>query len=371
VDAIGVPAPDPDDDHLFNAIVANIDGSAIERAAAASDLKPTLSTPEAPAAPPAAPYVPEGTPLPPEVTGWEQGPAAAANAAPGFSAAREPAVTVSLPVKPERPALVEPTRPAPPELGRAEQTGHLASVAGYALSVGVGAFGQIMFFGDWLGTMIPAPGNWVAATIGAAFAEIGMIGAGNSSLTKRRDGGKWKLLLAVACFVCAGAVTMQVAHWLPKGFGVALVFGLASFVGFLIHMVIEHSKIRDYEDRKADYAGQLAAYRAEQQARYEEDRAAYEAAMTDQQRQRRQVEQTTKKASAPTPPPRPAAKTPTKTAGGKATKPDALRIGVEQKAATPARLRAALTAAGYTLPASSSTVENWCKDIKALINEAN
>lgn len=186
------------------------------------------------------------------------------------------------PVKPQRPELSEPAEPKGPSLGRAEQTGHLASIAGYVLSVGVGAFGQIMFFGEWLEAMIPTPGNWVAAAIGAAFAEIGMIGAGNSSLTKRRDGGTWKLLFAVACFVCAGAVTMQVAHWMPKGFGVALVFGLASFVGFLIHMVIEHSKIRDFEDRKAVYAKELAAYQAEQHARYEHDLAEYNAAVASQ-----------------------------------------------------------------------------------------
>lgn len=378
MDAIGAHAPEPDDRYLFDSIVAHldIDESGIQKSAtAAPETKPVPSAPEAPLTPPPAP-----APNP------DQGRAAAPTPAPGPVAPPPPPARTAAapaaeperlpqPVKPQRPALVAPTRPKPPELDRIEQTGHLASVAGYAMSVGVGAFGQIMFLGSWLAAMLPSPGNWLAALIGAAFAEIGMIGAGNSSLSKRKDGGRWKLLFAVACFVCAGAVTMQVAHWLPKGFGVALVFGLASFVGFLIHMTIEHSKIRDYEDRVAKYEKELAAYRAEQQARYEQDLAAYEAAVAEQQRQRRQIEQAAKKDAEPAEPAEatrpPAAKAPAKTAGGRATKADALRIGVECKAATPAKLRDALIGAGYALPSSSTTVENWCKEIKAALADAS
>lgn len=360
MDAIGAHAPEPDDRSLFESIVANLDESSIEQAAATteSEQESAPTTREGPAAP---------LPVPGSGVDRSQTETPSTSLAPVISApVPEPPPSLPSPVKPERPALVEPTRPRRPDLGRVEQTGHVASLAGYALSVGVGAFGQIMFFGEWLGATIPAPWNWVAAAIGAAFAEIGMIGAGNSSLAKRRDGGSWKLLLGVACFVCAGAVTMQVAHWLPKGFGVALVFGLASFVGFLIHMVIEHSKIRDYEDRKAAYAAEMAAYAAEQQTRYEDDLAAYQA---EQQRHRRQVEQaTTKKVTEAPSPSRPAAKAPAKQqVGGRATKADALRIGVEQNAATPAKLRHALTGAGYALPASSTTVENWCREIKAAL----
>lgn len=205
----------------------------------------------------------------------ELAPAApAARGGPGTPPAAEQ--SPQRPQPPARPELVAPVRPEPPRLGRCEDLARWASIAGYAVSVGVGAFGQIMFFGTWLAGMLPAPGNWIAAVLGAAFAEIAMIGAGNSSLVKRRDGGSWRLLLAVASLVCAGAVTMQVAHWLPSGFGIALVFGLGSFIGFLIHMVIEHSKLHDHEHALATYETELAAYRAERQRRYAEDLAAYE-----------------------------------------------------------------------------------------------
>lgn len=379
MDAIGAHAPEPDDRYMFDSIVANldIDEPGIEQAATAEP-EPANETPVAPEAPPTPPpapapkadqeqaAVPIATPAPPPAA---PAPSTTPTPVPIAATAVE---QVPLPVKPERPALVKPTRPKPPELGRAEQTGHIASLTGYVMSVGVGAFGQIMFLGTWLAVMLPAPGNWIAAAIGAAFAEIGMIGAGNSSLAKRKDGGRWKLLFAVACFVCLGAVTMQVAHWLPKGFGVALVFGLASFVGFLIHMTIEHSKIRDHEDRVAQFETELAEYQAEQQARYEQDLATYEAAVAEQHRQRRQVEQAAKKTSEPVAPTQPpAAKALAKTAGGRATKADALRVGVEHKAATPAKLRDALIDAGYALPSSSTTVENWCKEIKAQLADAS
>ena len=228
--------------------------------------------------------------------------------------------------------------------------------------VGVGAFGQIMFLGTWLAAMLPAPGNWVAAVVGAAFAEIGMIGAGNSSLTKRRAGGRWRMLFAVACFVCAGAVTMQMTHWMPKGFGVALVFGLGGFVGFLIHMAIQHSKLRDYEDRQTAYAVELAEYEAKRQERYAEDLNEYHATVTEQQRERREAA----KATAPTPP---QSATPRRrTKGGKVTKDDAIRIGRERGITKPAPLRDAIIDAGYSPPASKTTLENYCKELKALPN---
>ncbi|RSN06001.1 hypothetical protein DMC63_37985 [Streptomyces sp. WAC 05977] len=379
MDAIGAHAPEPDDRSKFDSIVANLkivanldtDEPGTEQADVAgpepeNEIAP--AAPEAPQAPPPAPApkadreraaAPNPVPPPPPVT----------VPAPAQVVEPVPLAPLPQPVKPERPDLVKPTRPDPPQLGAAKNTGHYASLTGYIMSVGVGAFGQIMFLGTWLANMLPAPGNWIAAAIGAAFAEIGMIGAGNSSLTKRADGGRWKLLFGVACFVCAGAVTMQVAHWLPKGFGVALVFGLASFVGFLIHMTIEHSKIRDHEDRMANYEKAMKAFRAEEQARYEQDLAAYEAAVAEQQRQRRQIEQAAKKSAEPAEPPQPVAKPPAKPAGGRATKADALRIGVQHKARTPAKLRDALIEAGYGLPASSTTVENWCKDIKAQLDD--
>lgn len=335
MDAIGAHAPEPDDNYLFKAIVAGLDGPMIEQ-------NPTVRPePETKTTPPAR----------------EQ--AAPPSLAPAPAPAVEP---IPLPVKPQRPALTEPNCPKPPGLEAIEATGRRASLIGYIMSVAVGAFGQIAFLGTWLGEMLPSPGNWFAAVIGAAFAEIGMIGAGNSSLTKRRDGGRWRLLFFVACAVCASAVTMQVVHWYPKGVGVALVFGLGSFVGFLIHMTIEHGKIRDHEDRVARFKIKQAAYQAEEQARYEQDLAAYNAAVAEQRRQGRQD---AKKVTVPVEPSSaPVATAPAaKAVGGRPPKPDALRIGVERKADTPSKLRAALVDAGYTLP-SSTTIENWCREIK-------
>lgn len=343
MDAIGAYAHEPDDRSLFAEIVASLGD-------------PTTGQAVQPG--------PDGhvAPLPPA---QEQAPPILAPA-PAPVPAIEP---IPLPAKPQPPALNMPNMPTLSGLDAAKTTGHIASLTGYIMSVGVGAFGQIMFLGTWLAGMMSAPGNWIAAVVGAAFAEIGMIGAGNSSLTKRGDGGRWKLLFTVACFVCASAVTMQVAHWLPKGPGVAMVFGLGSFVGFLIHMTIEHGKIRDHEDRMTRYEAELATFQAEEQARYEQELAAYNAAVAEQRRQHRQDVQAAKKISAPVGPPD--AKAPAKPEGGRATKSDALRIGVERKAATPAKLRDALTDAGYTLPSSSTTVENWCKEIKAALAAAS
>lgn len=362
MDAHNIGAAEPDDRRMFEAITAelDIDTAAIEQAATTpdptSDPDPVESPQTRPPAPApksdqelAAPTAPAPTTIP---------------------AATVPASVEPLPppVRPERPALVKPTEPKPPELGRAEKTGHYASITGYVMSVGVGAFGQIMFLGTWLEATLPSPGNWIAAMIGAAFAEIGMIGAGNSSLSKRKDGGRWKLLFAVACFVCAAAVTMQVAHWLPKGFGVALVFGLASFVGFLIHMTIEHSKIRDHEDRVADYKVELDAYEAEEQARYEQDLATYEAAVGEQQRQRRLIQQAAEKAAPPAPSQAaPATTKPSasKTRGPKkATIVDARAVFKPGQVEMPKQIADALVAQGFKAPHPNS-VQNWSKQLRA------
>lgn len=357
--------PGPDDDEKFFALVARMDTPAGPLADEFAD-QLTVRPVAKPTSQPAVAATPAQT--------GAEFPRSEPQRMPIAALVSEPVAATGDPlVRPERPALVEPTQPRPPDLGRADQTGHMASLAGYVMSVGVGAFGQIMFLGTWLALMLPSPGNWIAAGIGAAFAEIGMIGAGNSSLTKRRDGGRWKLLFAVACFVCAGAVTMQVAHWLPKGLGVALVFGLASFVGFLIHMTIEHSKIRDHEDRMAKYAKELAAFQAEQQARYEEDLAKFEAARADEQRRadelRRERERHHAATAPATEPPaestaRSKGRKRQATAGTQATQDDALRIGVEQRVSTPGPLRDALRAEGYDLPRSSSTLDNWCRKIR-------
>lgn len=256
------------------------------------------------------------------------------------------------PARPQRPALVEPVAPAVPELGRVAQTGHWASLLGYTLSVAVGAFGQIMFLGTWLSALLGSPWCWVAAAVGAAFCEVGMIGAGNSSLVKRRDGGSWRLLMVVACFVCAAAVTMQIAHWSPYGFGVAVVFGLASFVGFLIHMVIEHGKLADHEHRQAAYGRALAAYRDEVQRRYEEDLAEYQAA-------RPRAQQPT--SPAPAVRAKPAAKPkPASRAGGKPKL--TAELAREWSAANdhpgPSAVRTHFHQSGYHVPAVS-TLRGW------------
>ncbi|RJQ74229.1 hypothetical protein D5S17_23465 [Pseudonocardiaceae bacterium YIM PH 21723] len=265
------------------------------------------------------------------------------------------------PVRPERPALVEPTKPEDPDLGHAEKTGKYASVAGYIMSVGVGAFGQIMFFADMVRDKLPPPYNWVVGFAGAAFAETAMIGSGSYSLIKRRNEGKWRLLLAVACFVCACAVAMQAAHWYPKGPGVVLIFCFASFIGFMVHMVIEHSKLRDSEDRKKKYEQELAAYNAEVQKRYEQDLAEYQAEIN---RQRRLAEQAAAKANAPEPRPAAAAQPAKQAEGTKASKEVAVPLGVQQKLTTPKELKQGLLEAGYSLPRSSSSIENWCAAIR-------
>lgn len=327
MDATAQP-PGPDDDRAFRAIVS---GLGLESEFAAAEPAPTEPT----ATPPSKPTPP---PSPPP--------------APAPAVAAEPT-----PVKPERPPLVAPAPPRDPDLGHVETTGNIASLAGYIMSVAIGSFGQILFLGTWLAVVLPSPGNWAAGVMGAAFAEITMVGGGNTSVTKRHKGGRWKLLFVMACVACGAAVVMQLAHWWPKSPGVALLFGLASCIGFLVHMTIKHSTLRDYEEAQARYERELAEYRAQQEQRYAEELAEYHTQVAEQQRERRQA---TAPPPASTAPPR--RKSSGK--GSRAGKPDAVRIGLALGITTPAPLRDALVDAGYTLPSSKSSLENWCKAIK-------
>ncbi|TDX84962.1 hypothetical protein [Amycolatopsis arida] len=109
---------------------------------------------------------------------------------------------------------------------------------------------------------------------------------------------------------------------------------------------------RQAEEREREARAEAERRRAEQQAR----------ARADAERKAR--EQQPREATKFTTAARPAARTPATRPGETATKSVAIDVGVRREASTPSKLKAALTDAGYALPKSPTTVENWCRDIR-------
>ncbi|EME61926.1 hypothetical protein, partial [Amycolatopsis decaplanina] len=242
---------------------------------------------------------------------------------------------------------------------------------GYWMSVGVGAVGQIASFGaliasgldGWMKVL-----GYVAAALGAAFAEITMIGAGASSLKRRYKGGNWKPLLVVACLVCGYATVLNVLHWGPIQIGLAVMFGGGSLVGFVAHTMAEHLAAKDYETQLAEWKAADDERNAKIEAQAASRRRAEEKALRE----------ATKAAPQPSTEPAPVAapaKQQAKPAAGKNTadgavdKQTAVQLGIARQACTPAVLKAELVKAGHELPSSDTTIKNWCREIKQLLNQ--
>jgi hypothetical protein len=209
---------------------------------------------------PTAPVTPLAPISNPPAVGSGPAPAPTAPTAP-FTA---PLTPVAAPVAEHTPA------PTPPQQPRRPDDKHFrmekALSVGYWMSVGVGAAGQIASFGDLIAQALPGHlkiAAYFAAALGAAFAEITMIGAGSGGLRRRYLEGSWKSLAAIACVVCVYATALNVIHWLPVSTALAVMFGGGSFVGFTAHTVSEHLAAYDYERKMAVYRQELARYNAD------------------------------------------------------------------------------------------------------------
>jgi hypothetical protein len=352
VDSVGTMSPEPDDlDAAFQTMVNNDP----ELAAIVAPPTSTPATdPTAPARSCAAP------PDAPDLTPQDPGPPATVAPEPDWLAPPKP------------PELVVPPKPDRPETGVVNWWAKVFPHIVW-LSVLAGLTGQVFGFAEFFGGTAIA---WVIAVVLGGTFEFMMVACSSRGLRAIGLGRTWREFtpfLFLGTGAASFAAYMNLNHfegWLGMAAATVSMLGYSAHVFSHLYDELEHRKqLHEWEIDKAEIEAEI-------KTRAEAERAEYDA-------YRSQVaEQRTRglAAGAPTPrpadPPRqhtsPAAKATAKAAnakpsrgGGKPSKDEAVRIGVERNAATPAKLRDALIAAGYKLPASSSTIENWCKVIKA------
>lgn len=126
---------------------------------------------------------------------------------------------------------------------------HLGWIA-YAMSVGTGALGQVLFLGHEFGGKAWSYG----AAIGlAAFAEVVMSAAGDKSLDHRAHRRAWRSLLSLATVVACYGAAMNLLHFLHDNKALAFTFGGATLAGFLLHVIDGHIRVAAYlrEDDQA------------------------------------------------------------------------------------------------------------------------
>ncbi|TKG61563.1 hypothetical protein [Prauserella endophytica] len=254
-----------------------------------------------------------------------------------------------------------------------------ATKVGFGMTVAAAAVGQVMFFASFFGGTV---WGYLGAAAIAAFAEVTMVGAGDSALRHKVEGNRgWQMLLAVSGAIAAGATVMQIAHWWSENVVMALTFGVASIAGWAVHIASGLIEANGYLRKRESWDAELARRQRKRESR---DDVEYERRRADEENARQAAHRARVTAEmnlpASAPPPlstiSPAAAKPaTKKSpraravpepGEQATKQVAIDLGVRLGANTPSRLKAALTEAGYVLPRSSTTVENWCRDIKQL-----
>lgn len=153
--------------------------------------------------------------------------------------------------------------PTPPERPPRSWLRH-ATVVGYWMSVLVGAAGQIWSLGALINQ---GPLGYVAAGLGAAFAEVTMIGAGKWARENRMDGKPWKLLLVLAGIVCAYATCMNAIHWLKRSVGMAITFAGGSAMGFAVETTIEQIDAAHYTRNTEKYEDDLRRWQNRQKSR--------------------------------------------------------------------------------------------------------
>jgi hypothetical protein len=352
VDSIGTKSPDPDDIDLeFEAMTAELELELdVEQTASVAGPEPTQAPASCvAAAETAAETAPQD--LPPR-------------------AAMTPDPEWLAPPKP--PELVVPPKPERPDDGVVNWWAKVFPHIVW-LSVLAGLTGQVFGFAEFFG------GTWIAwiiaVVLGGTF-EFMMVACSSRGLRAIGLGRTWKeftpfLLLGTAAAGFAAYMNMNhFSGWLGLAAATVSMLGYSAHVFSHLYDELEHRKAL------GEWVSEKAEIESEIKARADAERAEYD-------RYRSQVaEQRTRNLASSAPPQQladrplaspPAAKAAAKPAerkrtsriGGRVSKDEAIRIGVEQNAETPAKLRDALTSAGHKLPASTTTIENWCKVIKA------
>lgn len=174
-----------------------------------------------------------------------------------WSAASEPTVDEPSRESPLPESDPEPAAPARPKRSQLRY----ATVAGYWMSVSVGAAGQIWSLGSLIDQ---GPLGYAVAALGAAFAEVTMIGAGKWARENRIDGKPWKLLLVLAGIVCAYATLMNAIHWIQRSVGMAVMFAGGSVMGFAVETTVEHIDAADYRRKNEKYEDDLRRWQNRQ-----------------------------------------------------------------------------------------------------------
>lgn len=388
VDAPMSDVPDPRDE--FEQITAGLDLNEITESVIAerieaqkTDKAPeadeaTTSTSSASAAPEAPAEPPKAAPVP----------AAATPATSTSSAAADVPVPAAAPDVldvDEAPDLAVPPMPKPHESKGLDRWSNAMPYLVW-VSVAAGLLGQFVgwteIFGGGAIAMI------IAGLLGGVF-EFFMVSGSARGLKALGRGRSW---WQVAAFMLVGTACAGLAFYMNLNHfsGELALAGKASaactLLGYSAH-VFGHlfDKLEDRREflawkAEAERVKKLiaereeaarAAHDAEQEAIREARVARIKATARETSPKDDASGSSTGTASAPTTAPatpsgaaKPAGRKPANGESNRATKADAVRIGVEQRISTPAPLKAALKAAGFVLPNSSSTVENWCREIK-------
>jgi hypothetical protein len=187
--------------------------------------------------------------------------------------------------------------------------------------------------------------------------------------------------LIVGTAAAAFAAYMNKAHF-PGWLGLAAC-GVSS-IGYIGHIfshlfdeIENRERLKAWLKAKEEIEAQIKALQAAEQARYarqvENEAAREEAEIARITAQTTAVARSRAAEAVPAPsasgadPEARSATSNRKPSGkgrGKIGKDDAVQLGLERGVDTPAPLKAAILEAGWELPKSTSTIENWCRLIK-------
>jgi hypothetical protein len=236
-----------------------------------------------------------------------------------------------------------------------------ATKIGFAMTVAAAAVGQVMFFASFFGGTVL---GYIGAAAIAAFAEVTMVGAGDSALRHKIEGNRgWQMLLAVSGSIAAGATVMQIAHWWAQEPVMALTFGVASIAGWAVHIASGLIEANGYLRKKGEWDAEVMRRQRKREARedaeYERRRADHE---SDRQAARRARAAAEKDLPASAPQPvaatKPAAKGTKKPTASELDRDTALRWWRENGQPGPTTVIRHFEAQGYTVPVPS-TVRRW------------